>query len=50
MCRLKVRMNVEVRLKYKYFIAIIRTNFAHISLIERLLQLSAPDIKWAVAL
>jgi hypothetical protein len=43
-------LNVEVCLKYKHFIAIIHTNFVQMSLIEILLQLSAPDIKWAEAL
>ena len=43
-------MNVEDCLKYKRFIVIIHTNFVQISLTERVLQLSAPDIKWAVAL
>jgi hypothetical protein len=38
-------MNVDIYLKYKRFIAIIRTNFLQISLTERVLQLSAPDSK-----
>jgi len=41
---------MEVCLKYKHFIAIIHANFVQMSLTERLLQISAPDIKRAEAL